>query len=151
MATDIENPGSVANNLRMDEYVMGTFRRLKKSSLLKVNWTEETTKRTSQKRQKTIENNKGDGSEHSNKAEYQKNAFLFQSSFGGKITLEEIASLKYGYTFTVPGYVMYSMLAAFKCKATIYLHRRRMARLSTAKTVFITSCIGQKGTKIPKW
>lgn len=147
ISSDIEHPGAVASRATDDDYTYLNLRRMKRNTLLKINWDNAWRPRRKNKRQKQDDVPLRDTFDSPNKTkEYQKNAFLFKSSFGGRIVLDEIAS-QFGYTFVVPGNVTYSMLITFKCKEIIDLHRRRMAKLSTAKSAFYCQLHWEEGYK----
>jgi hypothetical protein len=137
-----EHPGTTVSNYPEEAYTSLCLRRLKNNWLLKINWDEcSSPKNPRYKQQKplvvesTPNKDTLDLTAKMKMKQYQKDAFLFKASFGGRIVLDEIAP-QFGYTFIVPGFVTFCMLTNFKCKATIDLHRRRMAKLSTAKSVF---------------
>jgi hypothetical protein len=144
-----EHPGATVNNCPEKSFTILATRRLKRDELLKINWEEGRNPLPSAKKTRLAINSSPKKESHDSKAkmqQYQKEAFLFKSSFEGRIALDEIAP-SFGYTFVVPGFVTFGMLSTFKCKESVDLHRRRMAKIQTAKSVYYYQLHWREGYK----
>ena len=144
-----EHPGAKVNNCPEKAYISLETRRLKREWLLKIDWDGCRSPVRAAKKSRMADESSPRKEPQDSKAKmklYQKEAFLFKSSFEGKIVMDEIAP-SFGYTFVVPGFVTFSMLATFKCKESVDLHRRRMNKIATAKSVFYYQLHWREGYK----
>ena len=143
-----EHPGTTVSRYTEEAFTSLYQRRLKPDVLNKINWDDRKNPIRPHKRMKQAESTTGNETFDSSTKmqQYQKDAFLFKTGFGGRIVLSDIAP-QYGYSFRVPGHVTFCMLTNFKSKEVVDLHRQRMTRIATAKTCYYYQLHWRKGFK----
>ena len=147
-----EHPGTTVSRYPEEAYTSIYHRRMKIEWVERTSWDDCKNPIKPHKRVKqSTESSTGDVTMDNTlkTKQYQKDASLFKTGFGGRISLSDIAP-KYSYSFVVPGHVTFCMLANFKSKEVIDLHRARMTRIATAKTVLYYQLHWRKGFKNTK-